>query len=128
MLPQSQIEKALERFPPDFLDIVLELRNLIASIAPDAAETAHWKGFSYYHPGRGGPVSAGICQITILPDHIQLGFIHGTFLADPLHLLEGERSYKRFIRITSFDTAPWEDLRKLIALSSAFDPRSIKSK
>ena len=127
MFPRSQIEKVFERVRPDQLDIVLELRNIIVSVAPDAAETAHWKGLCYYHQDRGGPVSAGICQIGVQPDHVRLGFIHGAFLPDPKGLLEGDRKYKRFVRLTSYEGAPWDDLKDLIAASSAFDPRTLKT-
>jgi hypothetical protein len=105
--------------------IVLELRNIVAIVAPHATEVMHSKGFSFYHTGRGGPVSAGICQIVIEPDYIGLAFIHGAFLPDPRHLLEGESRYKKFVRIYSYDDAPWDYLRDLIIASSRFDPRSL---
>ena len=38
MLPIHQIETLLQRAPPHLQDIVLELRNTIASVAPDAVE------------------------------------------------------------------------------------------
>jgi hypothetical protein len=56
-----------------------------------------WKGISYYFKERGGPVSAGICQINVLEDHVRLGFIHGAYLPDPRDLLEGDRKVKRFV-------------------------------
>jgi hypothetical protein len=97
---------------------------LITSVAPDAAEVRHSKGFSYFHDQRGGTVSAGICQIIIFEDHVRLAFIHGAFLADPLGLLVGEAKYKKYIRITSYENAPWDYLKSMIAESSNFDPRS----
>jgi hypothetical protein len=106
-------------------DIVLELRNLIAAAAPDAAEVRHSRGFSYYDDKRGGTVSAGICQIIIFDDHVRLAFIHGAFLPDPLGLLVGDAKYKKYIRITSYDEAPWDYLELMITESSNFDPRSI---
>jgi hypothetical protein len=90
MLPERFIEKHLEQIPAELRDIVLEIRNIVASVAPDATESQHSRGFSYYHKERGGPVSAGICQIGIYRDHIRLGFIHGAFLPDPESLLVGE--------------------------------------
>jgi hypothetical protein len=125
MQPTRDIEIYLARIPSDLRDIVLELRSIIASIAPTATETIHRKGFTYYHAERGGPVSAGICQINLQRDHIQLAFIHGAFLPDPKGLLHGERQYKRYVKLYSFDQAPWDDLQVLIAASANFDPRSI---
>jgi hypothetical protein len=103
----------------------LELRNLIASVTPDAAEVQHSRGFSYYDDRRGGTVSAGICQIIIYEDHVRLAFIHGAFLTDPLGLLIGGAKYKKYIRITSYKEAPWDYLKVMITESSNFDPRSI---
>jgi hypothetical protein len=124
MLPLHQVELFLQQTPPHLQEIVLELRNLIASAAPDAVEVVRWGGLSYFHAGRGGIVSAGICQIGIHTDHVRLAFIHGAFLSDPRRLLEGDRKAKRYIRITSYEDAPWEYLEGLIQASSQFDPRA----
>ena len=126
MLPFHQIETFLQHTPPHLQDIVLELRNIIASVAPDAAEVVRWGGLSYFHEGRGGLVSAGICQIGICGDHIRLDFIHGAFLPDPHRLLHGTQKVKRFVRIESYEDAPWESIRELITASAKFDPRSLQ--
>ena len=104
---------------------MLELRNLIAAVAPNATEVSHSRGFSYYDDQRGGTVSAGICQISLFKDHVRLAFIHGAFLPDPKGLLVGDAKYKKYIRINSYEEAPWGYLKKMIIESAAFDPRSI---
>jgi len=124
MLPLHQVETFLQHTPRQLQEIVLELRNIIACVAPDAFEVVRWGGLSYLHEGKGGIVSAGICQIGIHKDHIQLAIIHGVFIADPQHLLAGTKKYKRFVRIDSYDGAPWEALKELITSASRFDPRS----
>jgi len=126
MLPFHHIETFLQRTPLHLQEIVLELRNIIFSVAPDATEVVPWGDLSYYHEGRGGIVSAGICQIEIRKNHVLLAFIHGAFLPDPHKLLHGTQKYKRFIEIDSYDDAPWDDLKELILSASKFDPRSIK--
>lgn len=128
MLPTPHLERYLDLIQPELRDIVLELRSLIAQVAPDATEVAHSKGFTYYHAERGGPVSAGICQISILRDHIRLAFIHGAFLPDPKGLLEGDRKYKRYVRIYSYEAAPWAYFKDLITWSSCFDPYTLSFK
>ncbi len=125
MQPTRDIEIYLAYLPPELRDIVFELRSIIASLAPAATEAIHRKGFTYYHAERGGPVSAGICQINLERDHIRLAFIHGAFLPDPKGLLKGDRLYKRYVKIDSFDQTPWDDLQDLITASAHFDPRSI---
>ena len=127
MLPIHEIEAFLQRTPADLQDIVLELRNIIASVAPDAVEVIRWGGLSYFHEGRGGIVSAGICQIGIHNDTIRLDFIHGIYLSDPKHLLVGNQKVKRFVKLKSFDDAPWDDLKQLIEESSRFDPRALQA-
>ena len=123
MLATREIEKYLQSqvVPPELRDIVMELRSLIVSVAPSATETFHRKGLKYYAAERGGPVSAGICQINLQPDHVRLAFIHGAFLPDPKGLLEGAPKYKRYAKVYSYDHAPWDDLKDLIVASSRFD-------
>jgi hypothetical protein len=128
MLPERYIEKYLQQVPAELRDIVLEIRNLVACVAPSATESQHGRGFSYYYKERGGPVSAGICQIGIYSDHIRLGFIHGAFLPDPQGLLVGKPKYKKHVRIYHFEEAPWEYLKQLIIASSRFDPYTIIEK
>jgi hypothetical protein len=128
VLPERYIEKYLQRVPPELRDIVLEIRNIVASIAPEATEKQHSRGFSYYYKDRGGPVSAGICQIGIFTDHVRLGFIHGAFLPDPEGLLVGEPKYKKHLRIYHYEDAPWDYMRMLIEASSRFDPYTLKER
>lgn len=127
MLPVHAIKIFLQHSPASLQDIVLELRNIIASTAPDAVEAIRWGGLSYFHEGRGSIVSAGICQIGIHKDHIRLAFIHGAFLPEPRNLFEGTQKYKRYIRITSYNDAPWNYLKQLIQAASRFDPRALQA-
>lgn len=122
MLTSAEVERHFSALPPRLLEIVLELRSLVSAEAPQAVERLDRRGITYYDPQRGGPVSAGICQIWIERDHIRLAFIHGAFLPDPRRLLQGEQIAKRFARIDAYDSAPWDDLRALIAASCRFDP------
>jgi len=128
MLPIHEVESFLKFTPAPMQDIVLELRNLIAEVTSDTVEVIRWKGLSYFHEGRGGVVSAGICQIGLHEGYIRLDFIHGAFLSDPKKLLEGNQKAKRFIRIKSYEEAPWDDLKQLIEESSLFDPRTLQPK
>lgn len=122
MITLHELETHFSHLPAPLLEIVIELRNLVQQIAPGAFEVIRQEGLVYYWAERGGPVSAGICQIIIKPDHIRLAFNHGAFLPDPTGLLEGDRVVKRFTRISDFQSAPWEELRTLIEVSSRFDP------
>lgn len=124
MLTLRQFEAHFYYLPKSLLEVALELRNLVAQIAPQAVEELRGKGVVYYDSSRGGPVSAGICQILMLPDHIRLAFIHGAFLPDPEKLLTGTSRYKKYVRLTSFEETPWEEVIKLITASNRYDPYS----
>ena len=127
MLSLREIEIFLQHTPRPLQDIVLELRNILASVAPEAVEVIRWGGLSYFHEGRGGIVSAGICQIGIHKDHIRLAFIHGAFLSEQRSLFEGTQKYKRYIRLKSYDDVPWDYLKQLIGEASRLDPRSLQT-
>ena len=127
MLTTSTLDWYLEHAPSELRDIIMELRSIIASVAPNATEVLHPKGLTYYSKERGEPVSAGICQIGIHHDHIRLAFIHGAFLPDPRGLLERDRKYKRYVRIVSYEDADWDYLKELIISSAHFDPYSLKA-
>jgi hypothetical protein len=125
MLPTLSIEKFLQYAPEPFKEIVLELRNIVVDVAPSASEVILWKGIAYYDEKRGGPVSAGICHISVQPDHVRLAFLHGAFLPDPRGLLEGHQKAKRYLCIRSYEDAPWDYLKELISDSFHFDPHTL---
>ena len=127
MLPTHRLEGYLAHIPAGLRDIIMEIRNIVASVAPDATEVMHSRGMSYYDAKRGGTVSAGICQIIIHRDHIRLAFIHGAFLPDPRGLFEGTARYKKYIRIYTYEDAPWDYFKDLIAASARFDPYTLSA-
>lgn len=126
MIPTREIEKHFSYLTRDWLDIVVEIHNIVAVLSPDAAVEIRRYGIVYYNAARGGPVSAGICQTLLKPDHIRLAFIHGAFLPDPHHLLQGETFPKRYMVIKDFDSSPWEYIQELIKAHSQLDPRKIR--
>ncbi|TFH35093.1 MAG: DUF1801 domain-containing protein [Anaerolineales bacterium] len=121
-LPTYVVKRFLQFEPDRLREIALEIRSIVAEIAPHAMERVLARGLTYHDPSRGGPVKAGICGITLHDDHVRLHFIHGAFLEDPLGLLEGDRLAKRFMRIHSFQDAPWEEISVLIRRSARFRP------
>ncbi len=124
MITLRELETRFQHVPAHLFEIVVELRNIVMETAPGAHEDIRSEGLVYYYADRGGPVSAGICQILIQADQIRLAFNHGVNLPDPARLLEGDRLVKRFLRIASFDQACWDEIRALIEWSSRFDPYS----
>lgn len=124
MLTEAEFDGRFGHLPGELLDIYHELRSIIAHVAPGVTETVHSRGTSYFYSERGGPVAAGVCQVVARPDHIQLGFVHGAFLPDPHHQLEGEGVAMRHLPIYHYDLAPWNAISELINWSRRYDPRT----
>lgn len=124
MLPTQLIASHFCTLSPDALSVILELRNIIGRASPDATEEIRRQGLVYYDSKRGGPVSAGICQILIDDGALRLSFIHGAFIPDPHGLLvdQGGRLAKRDLPLPGYDEVPWNDVEQLILAHSRFDP------
>ncbi|MGA9533735.1 MAG: DUF1801 domain-containing protein [Anaerolineales bacterium] len=121
-LPSSSVERFLQNTRPDLREIALEVRNLVVTAAPAAAERILWGGLSYHDPAKGGPVKGAICQIEIRRGQVRVGFIHGVRIEDPLSLLQGKRLSKRFVPIEDFDSAPWQGVQDLIKRAAGLAP------
>ena len=121
-LPLHVVERNLQFEPTWQVEICLEVRNIVAQIAPHAEERIVKNRLTYHDPSRGGPVKAGICGISLHDDHVRVHFVHGAFLEDPAGLLEGDRLAMRFLRITSYNDASWNEIKQLIERSDAFRP------
>lgn len=126
-LSTAEVECFLSRHPAPLREIALELRNLVAFVAPQANERILWGGLSYHDAQKGGPVKGGICQIELHTDHVRLSFIHGAFLDDPCGLLGGKQRYKKYVALHSYEETPWEELEALIRASAVFNPTSLQA-
>jgi hypothetical protein len=122
MLTPNQLERELSHLPEKYREVVLEIHNIVLSACSTADLRFHRQGISYFDPIRGGTVKAGICQVLTDGGHLRLAFIHGAFLPDPLHLLMGERLYKKFVTLQDYDSTPWDAVTRLIQASAAFRP------
>ncbi len=126
MLPLRTLEQSLQKIPACLQDIVFELRNIIARQAPGVSEVGNRRGFNYYYKERGGPVSAGVCLLSLHDDHVRLSFIHGSFLPDPLGLLQGDALYKRYLCLSDYENIPWDAIKDMITASARFDPHTLE--
>ncbi|MBA4385968.1 MAG: hypothetical protein C0410_14610 [Anaerolinea sp.] len=125
MIPIAMLEEHLKHMPEDILDIVMEIRDIVERLCPEAIERLDRNGIVYFDANRGGPVKAGICQIVFKQDYVSLEFIHGAFLPDPAHLLRGNNLYKKQVLLGAFNDVPWDEITALITASAHFDPASL---
>ena len=127
LLSMAEVQRFLAHIPPGLQDIALELRNMLASVCPEATERILWGALSYHDSAKGGPIRGAICQVEFFDDHVRLSFVHGARLEDPYHLLQGNRKSKRYIRIASYENAPWEAIRGLIEAAARLDPSTFEA-
>ena len=117
----SVVESAFRFHRQDLVDMVLEIRNIVARVNPSAAERIGSSGLTFFDADKGGTITGGICFVDIQENHVRLRFGLGAFLDDPKSLLSGNQLYMRYMDISSFDDAPWTDIEALIQASANLD-------
>jgi hypothetical protein len=117
----SDVETAFRFQRQDLVDLVLEIRNIVARVNPSATERIGSRGLTFYNADKGGTITGGICFVDIHENHVRLRFGLGAFLDDPKSLLSGNQLYMRYMDIPSFDDAPWTDIEALIQASANLD-------
>jgi hypothetical protein len=123
----SEIESALKFQRQDLVDLMLEIRSIVARVNPLATERLSSGGLTFYDADKGGTIKGGICFVDILDGHVRLRFGLGAFLNDPKSLLAGDQLYMRYMDISSFDEAPWTDIEALIHASNNLDSSVLNS-
>jgi hypothetical protein len=98
-LTADELSAFLAAVPPAKRRLVRSLRRLVLRTAPRVDETLLWGAISYHRPGIGGRVKGAVCMIEIEDARVELAFIHGGRLPDPVRLLRGIRRSKRFVPI-----------------------------
>lgn len=117
----SDVENAFRFQRQDLVDLLLEIRNIVAKVNPTATERIGSRGLTFYDADKGGTIKGGICFVDIQENHVRLRFGLGAFLDDPKSLLSGSQLYMRYLDISSFDDAPWTDIETFIKASANLD-------
>ncbi len=118
----THITDFLDELTPECKQIVMALREIIATVIPAAEESVLWSGLSYHRPWIGGRVKGAVCQISVKRGVVQLDFIHGRRLSDPGQLLQGTRLSKRFVPVQSPTEARSPGIAELIRKAAELDP------
>jgi hypothetical protein len=97
----QEVRDYLAQAHPEVLDLALWLRDVVLEAEPDLTERVYrgWDGLGFRHPDAGY-----VCAIYPRGDEVRLLFEHGSRLADPHGVLEGQGTQTRFVRVRSGDT------------------------
>lgn len=111
-MPES-IEEFFARYPSDIQAISLELRSMVRATMPQANEILY---ASQNHVGYSLGQSSHDLIIYICPmqDYVRLGFMYGSYLPDPDHLLEGTGKRLRHVKVRTLEGAVQRALKQLV--------------
>jgi hypothetical protein len=121
-MSDADMRELVEGLSAELRAVVVALRNVVRRTVPEAEESFVWGGLSYHRPEVGGRVKGAVCQIGVKCGQVRLDFIHGIRLADPHHLLQGDRLSKRFIPIETMADAKRPEVIALLREAAALDP------
>ena len=109
--PSSHLRTWLEKLPAQYEPVVMALRTLIGTTAPDAHEIVYHDTLCY------SPTEADfdpIVFIAVFSAHINLGLFYGGFLHDPEGLLLGTGKRMRHVTIRSLQECANPALARLL--------------
>lgn len=118
------VEQILQAHPPNMVELLEQLRQLIKTAVPVALEKpqAGWHSLSYHHPEQGY-----FCGLFPRPGVVQLVFEFGILLPDPHQLLQGKGKQVRYVPLLPGQELPTAGLQQLLAAALDLPPaRAIK--
>lgn len=110
---QDLIEAFFAGYPPEVQAICRILRSMVQNAMPQANELLFAK---QNHTAYSFSMSRNdtISYICPLKDYVRLGFMYGTHLSDPYHLLIGEGKRLRHVKVRTIEEARSPALRELV--------------
>lgn len=103
--------------PESLRPIVVELKNVITEIDPDAVEVVRLGDRAATYGVGPQKMKHGYTYILPHKSWVNLGFFRGGSLVDPTGLLEGTGKNMRHVKIRSLEAAANDDLKALIRLA-----------
>ena len=89
----EEVTKFIENSPDNQVKILVELRKLIFSIAPDASEQFKWSRPVY-------ALEKDFCYLATTKNHVTLGFFEFNKINTNGHLIEGTGKSMRHVKIS----------------------------
>ncbi len=77
--------------------LIRALRKFVKRVAPKLQKSVKWGNGCWVK------VKAPVAYVYSAPTYVQLGFFHGSSLADPHGLLEGKGQYVRHIKVRTLE-------------------------
>ena len=112
----SDLIKFMLPYPDQVKAAALWLREFVWDIYPQTNELIYDNynavAFGWSPTDKAGDV---FCSIAVVSDHVNFGFNRGVEIGDPQHLLIGDGSQYRYIRIYKREDFPDEYIRQLLA-------------
>ncbi len=116
------LESLLAECSDEACEILMAVREMMAGFAPRVVETIRERGISYHKPDEGGFVKGGVGGIDPHDDGVRFKFIHGAFLPDPQHLLEGDQIAMRQLTLHSMREVRRPAFKALVRAAVDFIP------
>ena len=97
--PPKELLDLLKPYDRGIQELTLALRQLVLEEMAPCCEYILEVYIIALHYGPTHRMKDGICYIGVIKDHVNLGFIRGSELADPQRILEGTGKQMRHIKI-----------------------------
>lgn len=97
--PPRELLDLLRHYDRGVQELAIALRQLVIEEMAPCCESIVEVYIVALHYGPTHRMKDGICYIGVIKDHVNLGFLRGSELADPQRILEGTGKQMRHIKI-----------------------------
>jgi hypothetical protein len=118
---EAQLASFIEKFEPQFADLIRDCRQVLRSILPTAIELVY-DNYNFFVIGYCSSEKASDCIVSIAAaaTGVSLSFYFGAALTDPARILEGGGKQSRFIRLPTADKLREPEVLALIHAAAAY--------
>lgn len=122
------IEAFLAGYPPEMQAISRVLRAMVISTMPPQARELLFASQNHFAYCLSESRADCICYICPLKEYVRLGFMFGSHLPDPDHMLVGEGKRLRHVKVRTLEAAHHPALKGLVEAAWANANTQIKPK